>query len=135
MEINREGGDCPHASGNVNAFALAAEVLWHRGIDLYATKYGGEDVPRILKGAEYFSKSNVDPPVETEDSGNITCDRICYAYEVAYNHYKNRLDEVYPLSYLGDAAEKVRPAADGVSTGDNAKFLPWTTLTHADLSP
>lgn len=129
-ELNRENGDCPHASGNVNAFILCAELLWHQGYDLYDQMFEGETVPRIFKGTEYFAKAKVAPPVKTTSVGNMDCSKRyeTQGYEAAYNHYKYRLKGKYKIKYLDKATEKVRPSTEG------GKFLPWSTVTHADLS-
>ncbi len=127
-EINR---DCGHAGYNADAFILDAELLWHQGVDLYDMMFEGESVPRIFKGTEYFAKATVDPPVKTSFIGNETCKGPSGSQEVAYNHYKNRLEGKYPIVHMDDGADYVRPTGDGVGGG---KFLPWTTLTHADLS-
>ena len=130
-EINRkQGGDCGHASYNIEGILNLSEMAWIQGDDIYSLKIDGEKVPRILKGVEYMARCIVAGPVQTTKEGLVGCTRLRpVSYEAALNHYTNRLQN-YTLPFTEKLLrEKIRPS-DGVG----GKFLPWDTLTHGDIS-
>jgi hypothetical protein len=120
LEINRvPGGDCAHASYNIEGIFDIAETAWHQGVDLYAN-------PVLPKGLEYGAQL-LTTGAQTTSEGVVTCHTHPNSIEVAYNHYTNRIGKPSlpkTLTLLGT----LRPTDQG--TG---KFIPWDTLTHADL--
>ena len=130
-EINRSpGGDCGHASYNIEGILDIAEMAWIQGDDLYSLRIDGEEIPRILKGVEYMAKCLGDGPVETSKEGLVSCSRLRpVSYEIAYNHYIHRRPG-YALPYTTKLLkEKLRPTG-----GEKGKFLPWDTFTHGEIS-
>ncbi len=131
MEINRKkGGDCSHAMFNIEGIINIAEMVWHQGINLYEQRYDNERVPRLVKGMEYFGKLVTTGPVQTSKEGLVSCNRLSpVSFEMAYNHFSNRLNVNYDFKYTLKLLEKTRP-----SDGSGGKFIPWDTLTHSGLS-
>jgi hypothetical protein len=120
LEINRSpGGDCAHATYNVEGIFDIAETAWHQGVDLYAN-------PRLPLGLEYMAQL-LTTGAPTTSEGVVTCHTRPSSIEIAYNHYTNRARQPalpHTLELLGT----LRPTDQG--TG---KFIPWDTLTHAQL--
>ena len=127
-EINRTaGGDCGHATYNIEGGFDIAEIAWHQGTDLYQMKLSGDTTPRLLKGLEYMSQCIVSG-VQTTSEGFVHCStQKPVSVETAYNHYVNRLSG-YSLPKTAALIASIRPVNQG--TG---KFIPWDTLTHAGL--
>jgi hypothetical protein len=127
-EINRvPGGDCGHATYNIEGGFDIAEIAWHQGTDLYQLKLSGDTTPRLLKGLEYMSQCIVSG-VQTTSEGFVHCStQRPVSVETAYNHYINRLSG-YSLPRTQSLINILRPVNQG--TG---KFIPWDTLTHAGL--
>ncbi|HVJ13794.1 MAG TPA: alginate lyase family protein, partial [Polyangiaceae bacterium] len=121
LEINRiDGGDCGHATYNIEGIFDIAEVAWHQGIDLYAD-------PRLSKGLEYLAQC-ITEGVDTSSEGFVHCaDMRPSSVEIAYNHYTHRA-QGYALPRTEALLELLRPSDQG-----SGKFIPWDTLTHADL--
>jgi hypothetical protein len=121
LEINRvAGGDCGHATYNIEGIFDIAEIAWHQGIDLYAD-------PRLSKGLEYLSRC-ITEGVDTSSEGFVHCaDMRPNSVEIAYNHYMHRA-QGYALPRTEALLAILRPVDQG--TG---KFIPWDTLTHAGL--
>jgi hypothetical protein len=121
LEINRmDGGDCGHASYNIEAIFDIAEVAWHQGVDLYGDA-------RLPKGLEYLAQCIVSG-VQTSQEGFVHCASMRpSSIEIAANHYRSRRGSP-ALPRTDGLLRLVRPADQG--TG---KFIPWDTLTHAEL--
>jgi hypothetical protein len=121
LEINRiDGGDCGHATYNIEAIFDIAEIAWHQDVDLYAD-------PRLPAGLEYLAQC-ITEGVDTSREGHVQCASMRpNSIEIAQNHYRGRLGQG-GLPFTAALLGLVRPADQG--TG---KFLPWDTLTHAGL--
>ncbi len=134
IEIDRNpGGDCNHASLNVNPLILSAEILWHQNVDLYDQEFEGDSRPRVYSVAEYFAKAKTDPPIQTTYVGDVSCSTASCGSEVANNHYKHRMDDQLPVQ---DMDESVVAARSGsyITPPASSGYIPWSTLTHAELS-
>jgi len=94
----------------------AAETARQQGVDLY-----GEEAKRIMAALEfegrYLPPNNAPPPKNLEFTLQQT-------WEIAYNHYHNRLG--YDLPMIAAVLPKVRP------TGAN-HHMAWESLTHAEI--
>jgi hypothetical protein len=120
IEINRSpGGDCSHATYNVEGIFDIAETAWHQGTDVYANAL-------LPKGLEYFAQL-LTSGAQTTSEGMVTCTTHPDSIEIAYNHYANRA-RMPSLPHTQVLLGKLRPTDQG--TG---KFIPWDTLTHAEL--
>jgi hypothetical protein len=120
IEINRTAtGDCSHATFNIEGIFDIAETAWHQGTDLYAN-------PRLPLGLEYMAQL-LTTGVATTSAGTVVCGTKPASIEIAYNHYTNRAGKP-PLPHALELLTRLRPVDQG--TG---KFIPWDTLTHAEL--
>ena len=143
MEINRNGGDLMHTNLTFWKLMICAEVLYHQGVDLYDMKFDGEDVPRLLLGAEWLHHGLLHPPYQMHSDGTCSPDvplpsadvslfqvgivnpshRYCPNIEMLYNAYRNRLNNKYNM-----------PSTEQVMTEMKQNNLATVnTLTHADL--
>ncbi len=131
-EINRgTGGDCAHASLNIEGIFNIAELAWNQGDNIYDDKIENDTLPRLLKGAEYFAEMLIAGPVKTTEEGLISCSgKRTLTYEISYNHYTFRSKKNYSMPFSKQFLEKEgRP-----SMGSMGKFLPWDTFTHGELN-
>lgn len=121
VEINRiDGGDCGHATYNVEAIFDIAEIAWHQGVNLYSDA-------RLPKGLEYLAQC-ITTGVQTSSEGFVHCSTMRpTSVEIANNHYRNRVASP-ALPNTQTLLGTLRPSDQG--TG---KFVPWDTLTHAEL--
>ena len=120
LEINRSpGGDCGHATYNIEAIFDIAETAWHQGTDVYANAL-------LPKGLEYMALLDT-TGAQTTSEGFVTCTTRPNSIEIAYNHYANRVGTP-ALPHTLELLAKIRPVDQGTS-----KFIPWDTLTHAEL--
>ena len=126
------GRDQAHTGDGVGWLAVACQVAWNQGVDLY-----GFDNNRFLRGAEYVAKYNLsnDVPYVTY----LNCDNITETvvssgsrgtlfpyWDMIYNHYVNVQGLAAP--YSAQAAAKLRP--DGFYNNPNSPdFLGFSTLT------
>ncbi len=111
--------DMWHVQAGMGPLALTAEIAYQQGDDSLYT-YSNN---RLLLGYEFFI-----PFMQVMGGASYTCtinmpDRIIPIYEVAYNHYKNRLGVSTPN--LGSMVNKVR--------SEGYDYMGWGTLTHVDL--
>ncbi len=126
VEVNRDAG---HYIMDISATVIMAEVLWHQGIDMYNMKLRGESTPRLYKGMEWAYKAANEGEVYAtvlnttwEGNNQKTKSKLRAKFEIAYNHYKWRLNETYPVPNL----EKFTLDFRG-QRGDA------TIVSHADL--
>jgi hypothetical protein len=120
LEINRTpGGDCAHATYNVEGMFDIAETAWHQGTDLYANAL-------LPLGLEYFAQQ-LTTGAPTTSEGTVSCSTKPDSIEIAYNHYANRVGKP-ALPQTETLLGKLRPSDQG-----SGKFIPWDTLTHAEL--
>jgi hypothetical protein len=120
IEINRSpGGDCSHATFNIEGIFDIAETAWHQGTDLYASA-------QLARGLEYMAQL-LTTGAPTTSEGTVTCSTRPSSIEIAYNHYTNRAHQP-ALPRTMELLARLRPVDQG--TG---KFIPWDTLTHAEL--
>jgi hypothetical protein len=108
--------DSNHANLALSSMVNAAETARQQGIDLY-----GEQQKRIMAALEFQARSlkpNKEPPPK-----NVTFN-LHPTWEIAYNHYHNRLH--LDLPFLAKVLPTNRP------TGVNHQMA-WETLTHAEV--
>lgn len=114
-QIQESGRDQSHCMLGIGAMATVCELAWQQGDDLYAAKDN-----RLLKGYEYVSRYNLGyevPFVKWTDVTGKYCDwekvsekargRYMYVFEIAYNHYVNRMG--LPMPFTGQVLEQLRP--------------------------
>jgi hypothetical protein len=108
--------DSGHANLALAAMVNAAETARQQGVDLYA-----EQADRIMAAlefqAQYLAPNNATPPKNLSFHLHPT-------WEIAYNHYHNRLGKDLPK--MAAVLAKARP------TGVN-HHMAWETLTHAEV--
>jgi len=128
LELNRTaGGDCGHAAYNIEGLFDAAEIAWHQGVDLYDHRLAGDASPRLAMGLEGLSQCILSG-VGTSQVGFVRCgSQKLNSVEIAFNHYANRRGGV-ALPQTTALLATLRPTNQGTS-----KFIPWDTLTHAEL--
>jgi regulation of enolase protein 1 (concanavalin A-like superfamily) len=107
-QLSEMGRDIPHAEIGIAYAADACQIAWNQGIDLY-----GYANNRLLAGFEYFSKSNLNNPVNWvyDRSNCIIAGKLFYypalnsdgyriydqpIFEMVYNHY---LSQGIPAPY------------------------------------
>lgn len=128
LELNRTaGGDCGHAAYNIEGLFDAAEIAWHQGVDLYDYRLGADTTPRLLMGLESLSQCIL-TGVPTSQVGFVRCSgQKLNSVEIAFNHYANRRGG-FAMPETTALLASLRPVNQGTS-----KFIPWDTLTHAEL--
>ena len=108
--------DSQHANLGLSAMVNAAETARQQRLDLY-----GEQAKRIMAALEfqarYLPPNNETPPKNVVLHTHPT-------WEIAYNHYHNRLGHELPK--MAAVLPTIRP------TGVNHQMA-WETLTHADV--
>jgi hypothetical protein len=101
----------------------AAETAFQQGVDLYQ-----EESTRLSAGLESHADYLLGKPAPSWLCGGTLGElRVLPMWEIAYNHYKNRLGLELPLS-ARFITEKVRTRA-GVY-----KHMAFETLTHAETA-
>lgn len=122
--------------GTFNCF----EIAWHQGQDLY-TPYAR----RIITAMEFNNGLRLGAPVPAElKGGKIVPLSVSPTFEIAYNHYHNRMGFELPKTkeFLENVIRKMK--AEGYTTPEppivakviwNQTFLhmSWETLTHAEI--
>ena len=99
-----------------------AETAWQQGVDLY-----GEEGDRIMAALEFqgqFLPPNSNPVPDWVCQGTATFEKHP-TWEIAYNHYGNRLGYSLPNMQAVITEPGFRP------TGVNHMMV-WETLTHAE---
>ncbi len=96
----------------IGNLAEAAEMAWHQAVDLY-----GASDNRLLAGFEYVAQYNLGEAVPFSKGGSCTSNyselsdvgrgKLRPIYEMAWNHYQNRLR--IPAPFTGQAAAMIRP--------------------------
>jgi hypothetical protein len=126
MEINRTNrGDIGHMNLTFRKLVDCAELLRHQGINMYEMKFDGENIPRLLMGAEWNAQAILNPPYKTSKIGEVMPrDKYITRIEKVYNAYKYWLKGKYPMPYT----EKLMQHR--IENGD----VNIETLTHAALS-
>jgi Alginate lyase len=112
--------DFGHTQMGLAAMVNAAEIAWHQGLDLYS----GE-ADRITTAMEFHAgllSGNAPPAGLCGDSLGLSTGAT---WEIAYNHFHNRMGRDLPLTMKWILAT-VRPS--GIGT-----HMAWETLTHAEL--
>ena len=112
--------DFGHTFYGLAAMVNAAETARQQGIDLY-----GEEAQRITTAMEFHAAFVLGKPVPPWLGGGRLKISAGSTWEIAYNHYHNRLGMELPQT------EKViltraRPTGAG-------HHINWETLTHAEL--
>jgi hypothetical protein len=108
--------DSQHAAMAFAGMVDTAETALQQGVDLYA-EVGKRIVAAMEFQAQYLPPNNAKPPENLEFNLHPT-------WEIAYNHFHNRLGETIPKMALVIAGN--RP------TGVN-HHMNWETLTHGDM--
>jgi hypothetical protein len=108
--------DSNHANLGLSSMVNAAETARQQGLDLY-----GEQQQRIMAALEFQARSLA--PNKEPAPKNVTFN-LHPTWEIAYNHYHNRLHQDLP--YLAKVLPTNRP------TGVNHQMA-WETLTHAEV--
>jgi hypothetical protein len=111
--------DYGHMSGGVAALINTAETAYIQGVNLY-----GEQPKRIVAALEFNLQYLNGVAIPGSLCGGQLKLSSGSTWEIAYNHYANRLGMSLPQSKM--AVERARP------TGASAHKI-WESLTHADL--
>jgi hypothetical protein len=113
-QCQESGRDQAHTQAGLGHLAIASEIAYHQGIDLY-----GMADNRLLKGFEYTAKYNLGGDVpftpyadrtgkyHAEEISPISRGRFFAIYEMVYNHYQNRMGIEAP--FTAQAAARKRP--------------------------
>lgn len=150
-QLQESGRDQSHCMLGLGAMATVCELAWQQGDDLYSAKDN-----RLLKGYEYVARYNLGydvPFVRWTDITGKYCDweevspkargRYMYVFDIAYNHYVNRMG--LPMPFTGQVLGQIRPEGydrdqPGFGTllfnekADHRKFVhPGGLHTLADL--
>lgn len=121
--------DCAHAEMGLIGLIDGAEIAWQQGIDLY-----GAENSRLSLGMEWYAKTLLGIPQtkicngssSTTDCSGPSDTRRIPAWEIGFNHYRNRAGKTMPSSYEV-VTNIMRPEPHRYN------FLSWNTLTHANL--
>lgn len=118
-QCQESGRDQGHTQAGIGHLLIASEIAYHQGIDLY----GAAD-NRLLAGVEYTAQYNLgkDVPFEpySDKTGKyranyispISRGRLSAIYEMAYNHYQNRMGVEAP--FTAQAAARNRPERSAI---------------------
>jgi Alginate lyase len=112
--------DFGHTFYGLAAMINAAEIARHQGIDLY-----GEEAKRITTAMEFHAAFVLGKPIPQWLGGGRLNIRAGSTWEIAYNHYHNRLGMKLPETEKL-ILSRARP------TGASHHII-WETLTHASL--
>jgi hypothetical protein len=113
--------DLEHTQYGIAASASVAEIAYHQGLDLYA-----ENADRITAAMEFHANLLLGAPAPAWLCGGaLSLVNADPTWEVAYNHFHNRLKRNLPLSSRL-ITEKVRPSKASL-------HMVWETMTHAEL--
>jgi hypothetical protein len=115
--------DLLHTQLGMSAAINVAETAYQQGVDLYK-----EQSERIRAGMEFHADYLLGKPAPTWLCGGTLGElRVLPMWEIAFNHYKNRLGIDMPLS-ARFITEKVR------LRGGVYKHMAFETLTHAETA-
>ena len=112
--------DFGHTFYGLAAMVNAAEIARHQGVDLY-----GEEARRITTAMEFHAEFVLGKPVPSWLRRGRLRISSGSTWEIAYNHYHNRLGMDLPHS------EKVILTRARPTGADH--HINWETLTHAEL--
>lgn len=127
-QCQESGRDQGHTQLGIGLLAIACEIGFHQGIDMYRAADN-----RLLAGFEYTAKFNLgnDVPFEsyTDRTGKYTAGiisqqgrgRFTPIYEMAYNHYQNRMGIEAP--FTAQAAARRRPESGEIDQVGNGTLL------------
>jgi hypothetical protein len=115
--IQETARDPHHANMGFSSIVNAAETAWLQGLDLYAEQ-GARIMAAMEFQAQYLAPNKTPVPPNLEFNREPT-------WEIAYNHFHNRLGRELPLM------AKVIPA--NRPTGADLNHMVWETLTHGDV--
>ncbi|HTQ40982.1 MAG TPA: alginate lyase family protein, partial [Pirellulales bacterium] len=113
-QSQESGRDQSHAQLGLGFLALACEIGYHQGLDMYSAADN-----RLLKGLEYTAKYNLGKDVpfvpfldrtgkyKANSIAALSRGRFAPIWELVYNHYHNRAG--IESQYLADAAAHRRP--------------------------
>jgi hypothetical protein len=111
--------DYGHLTGGFAAMIDAAETAHIQGVDLY-----GDEAKRIVAGLEFNAQYLDGVPVPAWLCGGALKLQTNDTWEIAYNHYANRLGMSLP--HVKAVVSKIRPV------GANHHMV-WESLTHAEV--
>ncbi len=131
--------DLGHVDMALGGIFNCQEIAWHQGQDLYSPF-----ARRVIAAMELQAGMRLGHPIPKELSGaKINATAIAPTYEIAYNHYHNRMGHDLPLTR--EFIEKViRNARDSWSSvpqpiyakalwGQAFLHMSWETITHAEI--
>jgi hypothetical protein len=114
--------DLLHTQLGMSSAINAAETAYQQGVDLY-----GEQSRRLRAGLEFHADYLLGKPAPAWLCGGKLNLRLLPMWEIAFNHYKNRLGLALPLTE--QLLVKVRTTTSGVY-----KQMAFETLTHAETA-
>jgi hypothetical protein len=127
-QCQESGRDQGHTQLGIGLLAIACEIGIHQGIDMYSVADN-----RLLEGFEYTAKFNLGNEVPfvpyTDRTGKYTAEiisqkgrgRFTPIYEMAYNHYQNRMGVDAP--FTAQAAAQHRPEIGEIDQVGNGTLL------------
>jgi hypothetical protein len=112
--------DFLHTQLGFGAAINAAETAFQQGVDLY-----GAESQRLRTTMEFHADLLLGKPAGSVCGGSLEL-RVLNTWQVAYNHYKDRLGLALPLTgrLIVEKARAIDPTY---------KHMSWETLTHADV--
>jgi hypothetical protein len=113
--------DLLHTQLGMSAAINAAETARQQGVDLY-----GMESERLRAGLEFHADYMLGKTPPAWLCGGKLNMRILPMWEIAFNHYKNRLGLALPLTEKLITSQ-IRPMTSGIY-----KQMAWETLTHAE---
>jgi hypothetical protein len=113
--------DLLHTQLGMSSAINAAETAFQQGVDLY-----GAESTRLRAGLEFHASYDLGAPVPSWLCGGKLNLRVLPMWEIAYNHFKNRLGIDLPQT-LQLITTQVR------SSNGLYKQMAWETLTHAGV--
>jgi hypothetical protein len=112
--------DFGHMQMGMSAMINSAEIALHQGLDLYS-----EFAERIMDGLEFHAGPMVGEPAPDWLCGGNQNISTAPTWEIAYNHFHNRLGHDLPLTRRL-IEDRVRPSGTWL-------HIMWETMTHAEL--
>jgi hypothetical protein len=109
--------DAHHANMGFSSIVNAAETAWQQGLDLYAEQ-GARIKAAMEFQAQFLPPNHAKSPQYLEFSLQPT-------WEIAYNHFHNRLGQSLPK--MAQVIPTNRP------TGADLNHMVWETLTHGEV--
>lgn len=134
MELNRDFG---HGTGTLNCIAGCAEILRQQRKHInpkynlyeYKSKKVADPLPRLLLGGKYMAHTQCkDASGLSLKPNNRRNSRKGHYQEFMLNYYRHISKDKYSMPLLEEVAGAAR------KTQGIAYTVPWTVLTHADVS-